>query len=516
MMLRQRAGKLLKTPEFRWYALILGLILPVLAVYLVKYTWANISDDRYITLTFAKCIADGRGFVFNHPPATLGTTTPLLALTLAAAKMALPIVPLETIAVWCTGLFWALLALSPMRFRKLLGLEPWQAGLLGAVIATQLRIDTGSETEPFQFLLLLSIVAFSARHCFTAGVLSGLLYLTRGEGALLAPLLIAVLAVQTWAEPDPNWRRSIRAMARLSAGFALVFGVWGLCAYVTFGHVFPNTLQAKTIQGKYMPWREVFLGGLLPEMRSWDISVFPCCTSARYLEWGMALLGFTAMVRRHRVFLIMAAWVAMFVTAYSLLRVPAAYSWYYMPVYWLFLYSLGLGLAELCRLLARPAAKRPKLHGAVAVLAVVSLLGIRYADALEHAACMLGDGRAQSYRQIADYINAHSDDSEVIGSYEVGYLGFFTEHPFIDFYGLVTPEALSFPGSRAAEALMRAQRPRYFVNYIDEREHAPETLEFGVTRYSLVLAHHSPRRHFKFLLYERLSAAPLPLAPPAR
>jgi peptidoglycan/LPS O-acetylase OafA/YrhL len=49
-----------------------------------------LNDDTYITLTYAKSLVNGRGFVFNHPPPTLGTTSPLLALMVAGLAMALP------------------------------------------------------------------------------------------------------------------------------------------------------------------------------------------------------------------------------------------------------------------------------------------------------------------------------------------------------------------------------------------------------------------------------------------
>ncbi len=50
----------------------------------------HLNDDSFITLTYAKNLAQGNGFVYNQPPATLGTTTPLFTITTALLATILP------------------------------------------------------------------------------------------------------------------------------------------------------------------------------------------------------------------------------------------------------------------------------------------------------------------------------------------------------------------------------------------------------------------------------------------
>jgi hypothetical protein len=92
--------------------------------------WSNhffVGDDAYITLTYAKNVLAGRGFVFNHPPAVLGTTTPLLTLTLTLAALAglIPTIPMPAMAVFVTAICWAGTAWLFVLFRRAWRLSLW-------------------------------------------------------------------------------------------------------------------------------------------------------------------------------------------------------------------------------------------------------------------------------------------------------------------------------------------------------------------------------------------------------
>src|SRR3978361_6486 len=67
----------------------------------------NLNDDTYITLTYVRNLAAGHGFVFNQPPATLGTTTPVFTLIVAALARLFPHIEIVTIAVFFTAFCWA-------------------------------------------------------------------------------------------------------------------------------------------------------------------------------------------------------------------------------------------------------------------------------------------------------------------------------------------------------------------------------------------------------------------------
>ena len=60
------------------YILLFCSLVPIVAALRVDHRL--IGDDPLITLTYAKNIAAGNGFVFNHGDPVLGTTAPLFAL----------------------------------------------------------------------------------------------------------------------------------------------------------------------------------------------------------------------------------------------------------------------------------------------------------------------------------------------------------------------------------------------------------------------------------------------------
>ena len=79
------------TASGAWRLLSIALLLGASAIpiWTATHRFDSLNDDSYITLTYAKSLAAGRGFVYNHPPATLGTTTPLLTLLVAALSAVL-------------------------------------------------------------------------------------------------------------------------------------------------------------------------------------------------------------------------------------------------------------------------------------------------------------------------------------------------------------------------------------------------------------------------------------------
>ncbi len=96
--------------------------------------WPYLNDDSYITLTFSKSLAEGRGFVFNHGPPTLGSTTPLLVLIGAVLQLVLPWLPLALgVTLFTSGCLVAS-AWTFYYFREAFRLNAWQACLAGLTL----------------------------------------------------------------------------------------------------------------------------------------------------------------------------------------------------------------------------------------------------------------------------------------------------------------------------------------------------------------------------------------------
>lgn len=221
----------------------------------------NLNDDAYITLTYAKNLAAGRGFVFNHPPPTFGTTTPLLTLLVAALAALLRQIPVDVVAVWATVLAWLAAGWMFWVFRRVWHLDDRSACLVAVSVllggwAGPLGV-LGSEVFLFHALLILALSLHLAGKAFPAGIVAGLLFLTRGEGVLVLGVMGLSLGYRRFvgsegeSEPEDwrDWGKYFLAhVGRLLAGFMLVLTVWAIYAYRTFGQVLPATLAAKRTQ----------------------------------------------------------------------------------------------------------------------------------------------------------------------------------------------------------------------------------------------------------------------------
>jgi hypothetical protein len=159
-----------------------------------------LGEDPLITLTFAKNLARGDGFVFNHPPPVLGTTTPLFTLLVAAGDRLVPGADPTAIAVWLSAACWVAVLWIFVWFAGDLGLSSWQVlSIAGAVTVTGWVTRLDFEAYLFAALLLLGIALHARGRPVAAGVVAALLFLTRGEGLLLFGVLALATRCPTFA-----------------------------------------------------------------------------------------------------------------------------------------------------------------------------------------------------------------------------------------------------------------------------------------------------------------------------
>ena len=231
-----------------FYILLLSSLVPLAAALRVDHRL--LGDDPLITLTYAKNIAAGNGFVFNQGDPVLGTTTPLFALFVAAWMALLPGVAGTAIAVWTTALCWIATIWAFYWFRDAFGITAPAAAWIGAAIAAGGWVThLGMEAYPFALLMLATAGAAYGRRPLIAGVLGGLLFLTRGEGILF----FGLAALAAWwvhrARESESGGSLLRSMPfRMALGFLIPLALWSLYATPTFGNIFPNTLAAKIAQ----------------------------------------------------------------------------------------------------------------------------------------------------------------------------------------------------------------------------------------------------------------------------
>jgi len=403
-----------------------------------------LTDDAYITLNYAKALVDGGNFIFNHPPPTFGTTTPLLALAIAGLGSVFPGTDLAKIAVYFSALCWALIPWVLLYYHDAFRIKKWQACMLGAVVIGAGEIQfLGMEAYVFAFLLTISIAFFFKGHFIAAGIGSGLLFLTRGEGALIPAVFVIWRLIEAACSKQAVFSRTTAyPIFCLCAAFIITIAPWLFYAQNTFGHFLPNTLSAKMAQVQsgtlppfyvrlwfiWMPlWGSPFSLPALPYINLW---------------WCLACIGFfTALLRRHR-WLIFILWICLYVGGYCLLNVPGP-PWYAFPIFFVMNLLVALGLIGCIKFFIKNK-KIVSIGSLATILLCSSFFYMLYRPTVTSALQGWSDSRAESYLATASWFKKNTAPSESIACFEIGYLGYFTPNRIIDLAGLVLPEMIPY------------------------------------------------------------------------
>ena len=397
----------------------------------------TLSDDSLITLTFAKNIALGRGFVYNHPPAVLGTTTPLFAIVLGVFGAVSGWHDFPRMAVLFSALCWGGLVWLFYFFRTELLLKKWQSAVVALLISCGGWVDfMGMEAYLFSFLLFLSVGLFLKKRFFWSGVCIGLLFLTRGEGVILFFILAATGLLQSFR--TSSIRDGGRHLMQLSFGFFLPFLSWSIYALHTFGNIFPNTLIAKIAQGESGIWKlfsKRFFAEWIP---GWNwrfgltshplFSVFPL----------LLIAGAVAIIQKMRVWLIFPAWILFYILGYSFLGV-AGYYWYSLPIRFVILLIASLGIIYWGdRFLTR--CKQSNLGIAVFVLFLLFIVFRWGYPLVQTVLNQAPDAKSVQYHEIAQWLSRNTKQQDAVAYFEIGYLGYFSKNRIVDLVGLIDKE----------------------------------------------------------------------------
>lgn len=427
-----------------------------------------LNDDTLITLTFVKNIVLGRGFVYNQAPAVLGTTTPLLTLILSFLSTLLPQIKLTHLAVAFTAACWAAIPWIFYIFRDYFGLSSWATVLIGwIVLVSGWPVLLGMEAYLFEALLVLSMGFFYAKKYLLAGLVTGLLYLTRGEGALVFGLMgLLILGQSFWETKDVSlqmFKAFLKPALLLFTGFVVPVAAWSIYSFHTFGSLFPNTMSGKISQaasGKFplfidvlrtkwvLGWGNAFKIPGLPFINIW---------------WIFVLIGLIYSLIYKRKMLIFLGWIVLFISGYTFLRV-SAYGWYQFPIYFVLNLFAALGLVCLLYILRRWI----KINYAALFLyglLVFCSLYIFARPGFKQLMASSGDARGASYTTLAHWLRINTRPEESVAYVEVGYVGFYTNNRIIDLAGLVTP-SLNNSIAKGDYALGFWQyKPDYYIYY---------------------------------------------------
>jgi hypothetical protein len=415
----------------------------VLAAYL-RFRWADFDlDDSFITYSYARSLAEGRGLTFAGMK-VLGTTTPLYALMLGGlGAIGVPIV----LSAKIIGLLSAVAACILMFLLVRAVLGPWFALLASTLLAINaphaLISMSGMETGLYVALVLGAFYSFYRGRGVVTACLAGAVCLLRPDGVLLA-LVLALAHLFEW--------RRVQLASLLC--FALPLVIWVVYAWREFGSPIPTSVTAKLAYPEYGAFKlEVAIRTLGP-------AVVP------YLL-GFGAVGLLYACVRVRMLLPLVGWTGLYLLAFT--RAPN-FGWYYVPPVPGLIVLMVAGLAgtlAIFRVFRRwkrlaPVGEGLRIAAGLAASAWILALGAR--DALEYRASMdrtYGRDVTSAYHSLALWVRDNTPQDATIAVPEVGYVGFYSERKVLDLAGLCTAEVIPYLRKRHYAEIIHDFRPEY-------------------------------------------------------
>lgn len=426
----------------RWCELLLVAVTLIAALACLPDTVKT--DDAFITLRYARNLADGHGFVFNPGEHHLGTTSPLFAIGIAGVVRCgvdplIAASALHVVAVMCLGLVGAaLVGPGPRR------LWSWSFALLFAVQPV-VQFQVGMETSLYTAVGFGCVWLAVTDRRAALGAACVALGLLRPDGAALVLLLLGYRAARARAMP---WREL--------AVMALVASPWLVYSVASYGSPLSATAGAKVAQGESGLWNS-WLSELLPTL------------GYGFVVWlAVAALGAVIAWRDRRAGpLLIGGWLVLNAGGFVLSGVPA-YGWYYIPTIAqaLFLATYGaISLVE--RLLARTGQHGSWLRPAVVALLAAAIGGFELADNTR-SSLLPGDLAPvrDRYQPLGRWLERSTPDGASVLALEVGILGYYSRRSIVDLLGLVTPGLAEhvITGDHVARA-MAEHAPDYALSH---------------------------------------------------
>jgi hypothetical protein len=392
-----------------------------------------IYEDAFITLRYARNLAEGHGLVFNVGERVLGTTTPLFALLLAPAGAVAGDAGLigaaRALGIAATGVtVWLFFRLC--RRARLPDAVPVGASLLMAV-SYELVVAgvAGMETMVIVALMLAGLALEAEGRSRAAGVALGLLVMGRIDGILWVALVLG-----------HAWWRDRRVPARALIAFAVTLLPWLLFATAYYGSPLPHTLTAKLTAYSRRPLLE-------RATAAWEmmLSFEP---GAQVLARGLDLLfaiGALTAVRRRLVLAVPAVACPLYVLAlvgFAAQVVP----WHYVPAIACYVLVASFGATVTVRWALRgawsPAAALGKTVR-IAVPAGLTLVALGASVARTAGSIAFNRQSMQAQRAVTqaagEWIAASSPPRATIFAEPIGVLGFYSRRYLWDTVGLVSP-----------------------------------------------------------------------------
>ncbi|MFX1369938.1 MAG: hypothetical protein ACFFAY_15190, partial [Promethearchaeota archaeon] len=209
-------------------------------------------DDSFIHIQFARTIYEGIAWQYNPGEISTGSTSPLWSITLSL---------LFFVTSDSTSLLWGVHAVSVLFYIAstfLIGYiaKTYTSSLSWSLVAmvgfvflprNTLLMLSGMETPLFVFLILLSLAVMDRqeqKYDSIIGIIAGLTFLARPEGALIALVCVPIRSLILAIDVEINRARVISLMG-MYGYMAVIASSWVLFCLHSSGHLLPATFYVK-------------------------------------------------------------------------------------------------------------------------------------------------------------------------------------------------------------------------------------------------------------------------------
>jgi hypothetical protein len=445
---------------FRYWELVplLGLALVLALTYLLSAPAFGLPfDDSYISLQFARNLADHGYLTFDGEEASAGATS-VLHVALLALPIRLGAPPEEAsvaLGVICqlalvVAVYW--LARTVFHDRLAAAFAGFSATVIGYLAFDALN---GMETTLFMVTTTAAAAAFlGARNeggLAAAGVLAALAVLTRPEAVLLLAAMALYYAVDPARQEPLLSSAAARRLALLTAPAAITLGALAIFHGVTTGSVTPGTATAKLLFFREFEndtmWRfdavRSGLGNFIAPVLPWV---------------ALAALG----ARKREALLFAFLW-SFFIILYFF-AFPGGLTHYWYRYQHVFLPAIAVFAGGGFAWLVRGRAFRPVDLAAFALIGGVLLAGM----ALQVEAFRghyTNDVRISETRglAVAEYLRVETPPGSNVATHDIGHIGYFSDREVIDLVGLINPDVVEYHDGRRLREYIDSVQPDYIV-----------------------------------------------------
>ncbi|MBN2228340.1 MAG: hypothetical protein JW779_02030 [Candidatus Thorarchaeota archaeon] len=459
------------------FTLTSAIIITILSIINVQYVMASWGvygfsfDDSWIHVQYARTIFEGRPWEYAWGIPSTGSSGPLWSVVLSPIFLfGYDHDTVVTSVLVISGLFYIIDVFLVGEIVKQ-HTERWYYAILGQVIFVLVPRNaglmlSGMETPLAMMVILLALLLLprpDKRYDLVLGVLAGFAYLCRPEFVLLAALCLPIRSLVVLYK-DRLKKERVLTVILMFVLAALVVLPWILHCYNTTGLPLPDSYYSK------LRW-----GVSQIDIDYWD---FYWYTAWLPLEPYLALGFFGGVIllllkrRPYELILTTSLFVLYRLTMPGMSLLFAAR--YLVPLFDLLAVGFVCGLVLVIERMGKSRGPDIPANQELNTLLALMITFLLFVPSLTATVGYINIHANQASNiedmqvTISEWIVENVPEGAVIGTYDVGAIGYFTNGTVLDIYGLVTPALLhDYTNLTSQVEYLEAMNCTYIVFYVE-------------------------------------------------